>query len=91
MLQMRMDDADAILAARWSLLVSVLCVCVCRVVCAFERAQSISRRPTMGGRGRLYVANIGRADVPALERLFDKYGRIIDMSLDTHTMDGQTG
>ena len=38
-----------------------------------------SRRPTMGGRGRLYVANIGRADVPALERLFDKYGRIIDM------------
>jgi len=42
---------------------------------------SAPRRPQMGGRGRLYVCNIGRADVPALERLFDKYGRIIDIAL----------
>jgi len=39
--------------------------------------------PRPSGRGRLYVANIGRARVEDLERLFAKYGRILDIAIKT--------
>lgn len=55
-----------------------LCPFVCYAVQG-GRDDYRSRAPQQSRGNRLYVANIHGADVPALEKLFDKYGRIVDM------------
>lgn len=58
-------------------------MCVCWLWCQGGGRDDYRSRgppPQQQSRGnRLYVANIHGADVPALEKLFDKYGRIVDM------------
>ena len=59
---------------------SLCCVLLCVQGGGRDDYRSRAPYPPQQSRGnRLYVANIHGADVPALEKLFDKYGRIVDM------------